>query len=766
MLSFRGTPLVYIFAIIWLLYGCGSNSTTGVNEAQVRAASGHLLTLTLLRESTGLATNTVSEAEPGLLIASITDAGGEPEEGLVVTFSSDGLAFDPASGTALSSSVGEADVLLIPGDELGAGAVTATAIIGEETVAVSINAVSVSSEEIEQEEVGDYNMTLGLTSDADGSNVIRADAPGTVTATITDVNGGAVPALLVEFSTELGSLDPANGKALTDDSGVATISLLAGDETGAEELTATAVIEGSTLERTLSYAINPPQIQLGNSSSGSFEDGALAIGVSPLSAGGTSSVALNVVDAEGELFVTPLDVTFDSSCAQDGDASIDATATTVDGAAQVTYRAQGCEGTDTIYASLSFGGSEFSATGSITVLADSVGSIEFIEASPTMISLSGTGGQSLSSTSTVTFEVRGSQGLVRPNESVNFELSTDVGGITLSPSTGLSDSDGQVSTVVQSGSVATSVRVKASLESNADIATQSDMLNITTGIPDTDSISLSLEQLNPESFAIDGVEVAATVSVADMFNNPAPDGTAVAFTTEGGFIQGACNTVDGACSVTWTSANPRPADGRVTILATALGHESFSDENGNGRFDDGDSFSDVAEAFRDDDLDGSRDSGEPFIDFDGDGSYDIADGLYNGPLCEHTSLCGSSELATVSAENELVMSSGVMTIAMEVNGVSTASGSAVNISGAPATISVTLSDVNGNSIPGGANVEVASSNGELGGTTSFTVSDFVRNPTQFVVTLVEDGTSDDGVFEISITTEAGSTAGATLSIQD
>ena len=86
----------------------------------------------------------------------------------------------------------------------------------------------------------------------------------------------------------------------------------------------------------------------------------------------------------------------------------------------------------------------------------------------------------------------------------------------------------------------------------------SDILSVSTGLPDQNSFSLSLENHAPESLNIDGVQVAATVRLADHFNNAVPDGTAIYFTTEGGAIRdaetgavGSCLTVGSKCTLTW-----------------------------------------------------------------------------------------------------------------------------------------------------------------------------------------------------------------------
>ena len=47
---------------------------------------------------------------------------------------------------------------------------------------------------------------------------------------------------------------------------------------------------------------------------------------------------------------------------------------------------------------------------------------------------------------------------------------------------------------------------------------------------------------NVEAYGIDLVTVPVTVQLADRYNNPAPDGTSVAFMTNGGHIGGSCTT--------------------------------------------------------------------------------------------------------------------------------------------------------------------------------------------------------------------------------
>jgi hypothetical protein len=250
-----------------------------------------------------------------------------------------------------------------------------------------------------------------------------------------------------------------------------------------------------------------------------------------------------------------------------------------------------------------------------------VGSIQFVSATPQKIGLQGTGGVNLPETATVVFRVVDATGGSVAGQNVDFALDTSVGGITYTPMSATSGADGRVQTVVKSGTVSTTVRVSATL-TGLGIATQSSQLVITTGLPDNDSVSLAVTCPNIEGYDLDGTEVQVTARLADRYNNPVPDGTAVTFNSEGGNILGSCTTAStgtqsGLCSVTWTSSNPRPSNGRSTILATAIGEETFVDINSNGIFDGNDTWTDLAEAFRDDNESGSYNLGEFFMDFNG-----------------------------------------------------------------------------------------------------------------------------------------------------
>jgi len=282
-----------------------------------------------------------------------------------------------------------------------------------------------------------------------------------------------------------------------------------------------------------------------------------------------------------------------------------------------------------------------------TEAAGSVASLQFLSAEPTVLSLKGTGGVGYGEISELIFKVVDSENNPISGVQVNFKLTTSVGGLALNQASTISNEQGEAKVTVLAGTVATPVRVTASVVTpTGEKSVQSDLLKVVIGIPDQNSFSLAVDKIAPEGWDRDGETISFTARLADRNNNPVPDGTVVVFTTEGGVIEPSCETVNGVCSVTWTSQDPRPLDHRSTVLAYAIGHETFYDVNGSGIFDDGDTFDDLGEAFRDDDESGafnptenvfSRD--EKLIDYDLSGDYSAGDGVYNGIPCNHSTDC-------------------------------------------------------------------------------------------------------------------------------
>ena len=389
----------------------------------------------------------------------------------------------------------------------------------------------------------------------------------------------------------------------------------------------------------------------------------ITLGLSTLSANGTTSVSVTVLDSSGVAYTSPVDIDFSSICSASGKASISSPITTVNGVATSNYLDKGCANTDIITAALA-SDATVKQTASLVVTPPAAGSIQFVSATPTSITLKGTGGAGLQETSEVKFRVVDAAGNPLSGAGVDFALpaGTPPGGVTLLPSSGTTDTNGEVSTIVSSGSVPGAVRVIATITSSG-LQTQSDQLTISTGVAAQDHFSLSADH-NIEGWSHDGVTSNINVILSDHFSNPVPDGTTVNFIAEGAQVASSCSTIDGACAVTLTSAELRPTNGRVSVLAYGVGEEGFTDMDGDGyvssnaeRVDSNGASTDLGETWEDYNENGVWDSNEPFIDFNSNGSFDGPDGLYNGILCKSGGAwCSTTKNINVRSQTVIVLS--------------------------------------------------------------------------------------------------------------
>ncbi|HUN25003.1 MAG TPA: Ig-like domain-containing protein, partial [Steroidobacteraceae bacterium] len=311
----------------------------------------------------------------------------------------------------------------------------------------------------------------------------------TITALATNASNVLVEGVAVTFSASSGGIAVTQGT--TSATGAATATLSPAGDATLRTITVTATAGGktATVQVAVIAATSGTSYQMGNGSGNTFTAGAIAVGSANLSAGASTGLQVSIVTQNGTLYTgTPVTITFNSPCVASGTATITATAgggttpgqvTTTSGIASATYTAQGCDGADDISATATIGSQSLSATGTVTVAQASVGSIQFVSATPTSIGLKGTG---LNETSTVIFKVLDSTGGPVNGATVNFSLDTTVGGLSLAPASGVTAADGTVQTVVSSGTAHTTVRVTANITSPA-LSTQSSQLTVTTGLP-------------------------------------------------------------------------------------------------------------------------------------------------------------------------------------------------------------------------------------------------------------------------------------------
>ncbi|WP_371372499.1 hypothetical protein [Thalassotalea aquiviva] len=763
-------------------------------DAEVDTAPiGTSLELKLLDDA-GNETSSIDKTKPAKVIAILKDANGDGINGEVIAFETVLGILDPVFGTALTQTVeidgvltdGVASITLTAGAVEGASVLTATSkdvkgavsfyTKGDQTTEITVDVVMVTPDT------------------TDEITVINTTTPGQLIATVKGIDSPVI----VTFSSDIGEIPIPT--AITDENNQAIIDIFAGDKLGAGTITA-RLKDGEFGEALI--VVGATNLEMGSGTP--FVKGQAELGEATISAGGTTSVSVDILVPEidpvtgeqaldsitGEPIYTPynspVEVFFSSNCAISGEAILSSPVISRAGKASSTYRADGCVGDDQITVSANAGGINLTATTAVKIEPASAGSIQFVSATPENISLQGVGGNE---TSTVIFQLLDTNGkpVSDTDVDVDFSLNTDVGGITLDPPSAKPDENGFVQTVVNSGTIATSVRVTAEIRgSSPRIATQSSMLVISTGIPDQDSFSLSAEYYNAEAWNIDDTTVEITARLGDAFNNPVPDGTAVYFTTEGGVIEPSCVTEDGRCVVTWTGQNPRPIDGRVTVLATAIGEESFADLNGNGRFDlaDVDAFKgqngytgkdvsgtpyDLPEAFLDSDEDGqfdeiASDGHDDFVDFNKSGTFDPADGKYTGSLCaaDNTGNCTDNfKSLNVRGSFVLIMASGEALISADQTpddheSIDNSSDTVVNITGeGTAGASVFISDINSQPMPFGTTVKFSTTAGTIEGPDSFVwPSENTNGGRIFAVSIVGSEEPKNGKLIVEVVSPSG-----------
>ena len=448
-------------------------------------------------------------------------------------------------------------------------------------------------------------LTLALV-DNNGAATTSVSAAGLVyaKATLKNASGAVVAGTKVTFVVDaaLVTLSPA-AESLTDASGIATVQLSAAtlSAAGAGTIGASATVNAVAVAAAKDFQLAPANLTLT----------ALDVGAGTLAAYGNRPVSvianINGVAASN----TPVQVAFTASC---GTVSPVTATTNSSGKASTTYTADSvtCAGTNVRIAASSVGVTS-PLEGTIAVSAIQPTNLQFVSASPQFIYLLGSGGTTQSQ---VTFKVVDSSGnpvqnqgvelsLLNPNVAAGLSIGT-VGNTTTVTQT--SDSSGQVTVAVFSGNVPTSVQVVAKLPAPSTIQTNSNTLTVASGKPVQKAASIALKEFSIEGFNVDGTLTQVTLSLADRQGNPVPDGTPVSFVAESGvLIPPSCVVTGGQsqCATTFRSGGSRPADGRISILASVPGEEDFVDANSNNQYDLGEPFTDMGNAYRDNDESGT-----------------------------------------------------------------------------------------------------------------------------------------------------------------
>ena len=461
------------------------------------------------------------------------------------------------------------------------------------------------------------SITVAMSADT-----ISASTPGTVTAVAKNADGTPAAGALVTFAVANGAATLTLERVKTDANGRATTTLqpVAG-KIGADIVAASFTPASSTtaLSAQTVFSVSATNVSLN----------AVTAAPASISSYGASVIT---VDVSGASSSAPVTVNFSSTCVTAGKAELSPASVTVTGTtASTTYQdKKGCAATDRITASISSTSQQKQVD--LVVAAPAAQSLIFLSASPEKICLAGSG---CAISSQVTFKLTDASGGAISNRLVAFSLDLpDIAdlGVTLPQPT---DANGLVSVSVTAKSTPTPVRVlakvlnadgsDAKLSTGSPLMTLSNALAINAGLPTQDAFSFSASTYNPDGWSRDGTESDIRVQLNDRFGNPVPDGTVISFVAEGAsVIPAKCSTTSGVCTTKFVTSEFRPKDGRVDVVAYAVGDESFVDADGNQRYTPGEKFTDLGKVF----LDANEDSkmnlalGEFVVGSDPNGQWD------------------------------------------------------------------------------------------------------------------------------------------------
>ena len=419
-----------------------------------------------------------------------------------------------------------------------------------------------------------------LNASGQNSSTISSSAPLTVNAVVLDKNGAGVANVLVTFAAEnsLVLFTPDIGTALTDAKGVASVTMRPASlsASGAGTVTVVAVQNAVTVSGSANFVVGATSLTFGD----------LKVSPASIEPYGTAQVSIDVLAAGVKYTDQSIGVNFTSSCVSAGKATFASLVQTANGNASAVYRDQGCGLTDTIVATAS--GVTGSRSAMLAIAAPKAASIQFYSADPVdkSIVIQGQGGLLRKETATLKFRVFDTAGNALPGRTVTFEKTDPAAKIVLNVSASITDSNGEVTTTVNSGSTPLSFRIKAALQDDTTISTLSDSIVVSTSTPVQRAFSLSMTDGNLEGLTFDasGNAPSATVMVAigDQFGNPVSDGTPVVFQTNVGVVgtasKGGCNTVNGSCSVDFRAQEPRiPTPNQPsTVCNGALGSSDIT----------------------------------------------------------------------------------------------------------------------------------------------------------------------------------------------
>lgn len=438
--------------------------------------------------------------------------------------------------------------------------------------------------------------TIKLT-DATGSFTSLITSSNNVTASVkvTDGAGSPISGALVRFSAEGVKFGTTNGAVLTNAEGVAKISVIPVDlnATGAYTMSASVSHNNETSESgNINFTLQPAELKIEK----------FIIDKKDLESGGSTNVTL--VTTDGTSVQNNIGVDFSASC---GSFTPSSATSSNQGNVTTTYRAIDangnlCEGEQNITARLTTGGKLVQDKLSIASIKPSAIMYTTTQAINLVSKTSGS-----ATTGTIEFTVYFNGTPVRNQEvivSKTAETPLDFSFGSAGNTTDIklrSNSEGKIVVDLYPGALPGPVELRATLASDKAISVVSKNVAVVqsravqNGITATVTKTVLLNNRDDES--------SITMRFTNRNGTSIPTGTTVNFVSEGGMITPSCSTdEEGKCTVKLTSQNPRPANGRVSVLAYLEGEKQYIDVDGDNIYTSGKDrlTSNIGDLFRDD----------------------------------------------------------------------------------------------------------------------------------------------------------------------
>lgn len=224
----------YFFTLFFylLLSACGGEG--GEDILDLPGISSYQLEMVLVAQNNDTEVEEVSNIFPRRIRGELLDDQGQPVANQTVSVEVESARIEQSLATTNEQGIFYLSVYAGYDGEKTASAIGVYTDPNGDLATTKTHFTS-QGDEPRIEFVGGDQIIIGM-FDVNGNSIGTTDTPissSNPATLIAQIGGSAIARQLVTFSSDLGVLDPSNGRALTDSQGIATIQLYAGESGGA-----------------------------------------------------------------------------------------------------------------------------------------------------------------------------------------------------------------------------------------------------------------------------------------------------------------------------------------------------------------------------------------------------------------------------------------------------------------------------------------------------------------------------------------------------